>query len=636
MPIPAAGRLMLQLKHLLKHLLKPRLRKRAEAAEAQPAEAAAPETAEAAEAQWRNLRVTSPCAPSTDSYYTLPSDDNGSSRWYKVCCPCCKRPLDITVDNSGCGATCTCGDEKRAYMAAIWGAGQGYVLGALVLGQRLRELGTTAELVLLHTDDVPSNYLYLLKEFWQLRPVDYIDAARSLFLSKGTNFDGVFTKLNAWAATEYTKVLLLDIDVIPLHSLDELFSLPTPAAMARGTNHIRHGEELNGREWFISQDDPDWPWTQSGGINAGVILLQPHAGVFAKMKHEVTAVLHPEHIPGSGPEQDYLSRFFAATPWHHISVRFNFQPHHVPYALEYYLRNHARLGTWLPMRLEMRPEDIHNVHFSGAKLWDQFVPVVSKEPHDEFMRRLFQSNFPSSNECDGHVQHEDNRVREVVDLAKTRLWEVLSTAERTWRQCLGRVLLALDATEAPTSPAHPGSSPLGQSLHPMQELRQAPNGNWYTAAQFLDYFQNYEAWDKARDTADQQQRHLRSDSATYEALCRCVGHSIFALNRLALPLCRALHQRNKPFGLQEQTGVDASHWLFQTLAEPSHPAGTQWLIGEKLEVLWCKHWTPCTVISVHSCGLYVVRYEGGGPWGDTERRVPSHRLRKRPARCEVL
>ena len=42
---------MLQLKHLLKHLLKPRLRKRAEAAEAQPAEAAAPETAEAAEAQ---------------------------------------------------------------------------------------------------------------------------------------------------------------------------------------------------------------------------------------------------------------------------------------------------------------------------------------------------------------------------------------------------------------------------------------------------------------------------------------------------------------------------------------------------------------------------------------------------------
>ena len=630
---------MLQLRRLakLKHLLKPRLRKLRKLRKHNRTLKTKLARAHAKLAsRWRNvLRVTSPCAPSTDSYYTLPSDDNGSRRWYKTCCPCCKRPLDITVDNSGCGATCTCGDEKRAYMAAIWGAGQGYVLGALVLGQRLRELGTTAELVLLHTDDVPSNYLYLLAGFWQLRLVDYIDAARSLFLSKGTNFDGVFTKLNAWAATEYTKVLLLDIDVIPLHSLDELFSLPTPAAMARGTNHIRHGEELNGREWFISQDDPDWPWTQSGGINAGVILLQPDLGVFAIMKREVTAVLHPEHIPGSGPEQDYLSRFFAATPWHHISVRYNFQPHHVPYALEYYLHNHARLDTWLPMRLEMRTQDICNVHFSGAlKLWDQFVPEVSKEPHDEFTHRLFQSNFPSSNECDGHVQHEDNRVREVVDLAKTRLREVLSTAARTWRQCLGRLLLALDATEAPTSPAHPGSSPLGQSLHPMQELRQAPNGNWYTAAQFLDYFQNYKAWDKAWDKAHQQHTPLitqPSDSATYEALCRCVGHSIFAL-----PLCRALHLRKKPFGLQEQTGVDASHWLFQTLAEPSHPAGTQWHIGEKLEVLWCKHWTPCTVLSVHSCGLYVVRYEGGGPWGDTERRVPPHRLRKRPARCEVL
>ena len=41
------------------------------------------------------------------------------------------------------------------------------------------------------------------------------------------------------------------------------------------------------------------------------------------MLSEVSSKNHPCHVAGSGPEQDYLSRFFAArkeSPWHHISV----------------------------------------------------------------------------------------------------------------------------------------------------------------------------------------------------------------------------------------------------------------------------------------------------------------------------
>ena len=159
------------------------------------------------EGEWQQMHLTSPCATSNPGFRAMASDNGPSRKRFHAACVCCKRPLTIDVLKSPLHGSWRYYDEKFAYMAAIWGADQGYALGALVLGQRLRELGTRADLVLLHTDDVPSNYLALLNRFWLLRQVDYIDGARSLYLSKGTNFDGV--KINAWAATQYNKVLLL-------------------------------------------------------------------------------------------------------------------------------------------------------------------------------------------------------------------------------------------------------------------------------------------------------------------------------------------------------------------------------------------------------------------------------------------
>ena len=39
-------------------------------------------------------------------------------------------------------------------------------------------LGASPDLVLLHTDDVPSNYLALLSSLWTLRKVDYAENRR--------------------------------------------------------------------------------------------------------------------------------------------------------------------------------------------------------------------------------------------------------------------------------------------------------------------------------------------------------------------------------------------------------------------------------------------------------------------------
>jgi hypothetical protein len=192
----------------------------------------------------------------------------------------------------------------------------------------------------------------------------------------------VFTKLNAWTLTSYQKVILLDIDIIPLGSLSELFDLEPPAALVRGPNDRRHGEKIDGRRFFSC-------WGQTGGINAGVILLEPSDVIFGRMLYEVTSPTHPSHIPGAGPEQDYLTRFFASDRsmcWSHIDVVWNYQPHHVLFSLEAAFRwdaydcrrnplrsEHSDL-RWLPRRLSLSLEDIRVVHLSGElKPWHMLL-----------------------------------------------------------------------------------------------------------------------------------------------------------------------------------------------------------------------------------------------------------------------
>ena len=257
----------------------------------------------------------------------------GALPWCETACPICKRPLALTVWNrkrasesqdwaqdtqlsAWRGPAESLADKRSyAYCAAIWGASGGYALGALVLAARLRELDANSgrvspDLVLLHTDDVPLEYLKLLATQWELREVAYIDAVPALYDRKGGCFDGVFTKLQAWGLIEYEKVLLLDLDMIPLESLHDLFELQTPAAMVRGSSDWPHGERVDGGFMFSKEDASKYSWGQGGGINAGVILLKPCSKTFDQMMLEVTSEIHPEHVPGSGPEQDYLSRFF--------------------------------------------------------------------------------------------------------------------------------------------------------------------------------------------------------------------------------------------------------------------------------------------------------------------------------------
>ena len=127
-----------------------------------------------------------------------------------------------------------------------------YVMGALALGSSL-QLSSNHERVLMHTEDVPSEALQLLGQIWQLRQVPYIISAGDLHVpSEKARFREVFTKLQVLnpEALPYDKVVFLDLDMIVLRNIDELFQLRPPAAMSTAKRdgfdeaNCQHGQRL--------------------------------------------------------------------------------------------------------------------------------------------------------------------------------------------------------------------------------------------------------------------------------------------------------------------------------------------------------------------------------------------------------
>ena len=152
------------------------------------------------------------------------------SRYWNSWCPCCRRPIDVACFGApswpsaiGKDGATTCytrrvsREPRYAYVAALWGSGPGFILGALVLGRSLRRTGTKYDLVLLHTE-IPAIARELLSKLWTLKEVDYIHATSALFGhdQSTSRFAGVFTKLHALSLVEYDKVIMLDIDLAVL------------------------------------------------------------------------------------------------------------------------------------------------------------------------------------------------------------------------------------------------------------------------------------------------------------------------------------------------------------------------------------------------------------------------------------
>ncbi|OQV11654.1 Glycogenin-1 [Hypsibius exemplaris] len=101
-----------------------------------------------------------------------------------------------------------------------------YGLGCLVLGESLRRVGTTKELVVMVTRHVSDAMRHSLeKTFDHVKLFDLLDSndAGNLALLQRPELGVTLTKIHCWTLTEYRRAVFLDADTMVVRNCDELF-----------------------------------------------------------------------------------------------------------------------------------------------------------------------------------------------------------------------------------------------------------------------------------------------------------------------------------------------------------------------------------------------------------------------------
>eukprot|EP00930_Biecheleria_cincta_P046206 TRINITY_DN31875_c0_g1_i1.p1 TRINITY_DN31875_c0_g1~~TRINITY_DN31875_c0_g1_i1.p1 ORF type:complete len:460 (-),score=83.08 TRINITY_DN31875_c0_g1_i1:163-1503(-) len=291
-----------------------------------------------------------------------------------------------------------------AYVAFLHGHRQQFLLYALLLGQRLKQLDSCRPRVLLvgrPLPDYPAPFLEgepakCLSAFWKVEPVDLVDASAADKTSlKRHRY--VFTKLRA-LEVPYRKVLFLDLDVVIRRSPAELFDIPAPAGMYHGTWGNRmlatHGQPL----------PADVFERYNGCVNAGMLRLDPaEGGKIARRKQldemlrEVSEITEKES--SYLPEQYYIVQKLQG--WHHIDVAWNCEVAPLVYVDPYIVSESASskvqhaVMPWDWYELGSCQEDLAKAigmfHFSGTFLEPWWYLHLTSDRAQALLRKQFQT-----------------------------------------------------------------------------------------------------------------------------------------------------------------------------------------------------------------------------------------------------
>jgi len=206
-----------------------------------------------------------------------------------------------------------------------------YSVGALVLGQSLRAVQTTRQLVVMVTSQVSqATRDQLAQTFDHVIEVDVLDSGDQVNLDLLTRPDlGLtFTKLHCWRLTQFSKCVFLDADTLVLQNIDELF----------------------GYDQLAAAPDVGWP----DCFNSGVFVFCPSEETYrALLNFAIT------HGSFDGGDQGLLNLFFCDWSTQGANCRLPFIYNTVAQAFYSYAPAYKRFG-----------HNVKVIHFIGAvKPW---------------------------------------------------------------------------------------------------------------------------------------------------------------------------------------------------------------------------------------------------------------------------
>jgi glycogenin glucosyltransferase len=208
----------------------------------------------------------------------------------------------------------------------------GYALGALVVAQSLRKVGTQRKIVVLtskHISDLLRKTLETsFDEVVVVEELNSNDKERLRLLTR-PELGVTFTKINCWLLEKYTKCVFLDSDVVVLQNIDDLFE----------------------REELSAAPDAGWP----DCFNSGVFVFRPSKETFTKLAQFASQ----QEASFDGGDQGLLNAFFSN--WRSSDIS-----RHLPFT---YNVTSNTFYSYVPAVTQFR-NDIRVIHFAGAlKPW---------------------------------------------------------------------------------------------------------------------------------------------------------------------------------------------------------------------------------------------------------------------------
>ncbi|MBE3042641.1 glycosyltransferase family 8 protein, partial [Candidatus Bathyarchaeota archaeon] len=210
-----------------------------------------------------------------------------------------------------------------------------YLPGLLTLAYSLRKSNSAYPLLALYTNSLPPPCLAAIRARGiPVRRIEYIRPASGSAFDRDPRFQDCWSKLAAFALTEYARVVLLDSDMLVLQNMDELMEVelddPRVTAAGRGTRAFAAGHACVCNPLGKGHYPGDWvrkncAFTKmhaapdkaqvSGGscalsplgeLNSGLLVLNPSAEVFSQV------VGYMEEHAGRMlfPDQDVLTELF--------------------------------------------------------------------------------------------------------------------------------------------------------------------------------------------------------------------------------------------------------------------------------------------------------------------------------------
>ncbi|XP_055374009.1 uncharacterized protein LOC129607217 isoform X6 [Condylostylus longicornis] len=184
-----------------------------------------------------------------------------------------------------------------------------YSLGALVLANSLKRVGTAHQLAVLVTPNVSDTMKSKLKDaFNVVQEVDVLDSKdeANLALLARPELGITFTKLHCWRLVQFEKCVFLDADILVLQNSDELFE----------------------REELSAAPDVSWP----DCFNSGVFVYRPNLETFNKLIEFAV-----KNGSFDGGDQGLLNQYFSDWATKDISKHLPFTYNTAAYAAYCYL-----------------------------------------------------------------------------------------------------------------------------------------------------------------------------------------------------------------------------------------------------------------------------------------------------------